>query len=85
LSPGHESRADGTTGYSRDLAPGDLIIFGFLKQQIQGVHFPDRKTLRNTICRLFGQIDRKVVISVFLNWIGRLHWVTENGGEYANS
>jgi histone-lysine N-methyltransferase SETMAR len=36
--------------YSPALAPSDFFLFGFLKQSIQGVHFPYRDTLKSTIC-----------------------------------
>jgi hypothetical protein len=65
------------------LAPSDFF-FGFLKQQIQGVHFLDRDPLKSTICRIVGEIDRKVLISVFLDSIERMEWVIKNDGEYYN-
>jgi hypothetical protein len=53
--------------HNRPIAPGDFFLFGFMKRQIQGVHFPDRETLKGTICRIFGEIDREVLISVVLD------------------
>jgi hypothetical protein len=70
--------------YSPYLSPSDFFLFGFLKHQIQGIHFPDLETLKNTICRIFGKSDRKVLISAFLDWIEWLEWVIENDGEYHN-
>jgi hypothetical protein len=37
------------------------------------------------LCRIFGEIDREVLISVFLDWIERLEWVIETDGEHHNS
>jgi hypothetical protein len=70
--------------YSPDLAPSDFFLFGFLKQQLQGVHLADREALKTAICQLFSQIDREVLISVFVDWMERLKWVIESGWEYYN-
>jgi hypothetical protein len=67
------------------LRPSDLFLFRFPKQHIQGVHFSDRETLKSTIRRILGEIDQKVLISVFLDWIERLEWLIQNDGEYYNS
>jgi histone-lysine N-methyltransferase SETMAR len=68
--------------YSPDLAPSDFFLFGFLKQQLQGVHLADREALKSAICQIFSRIDRKLLISVFVDWMQRLKWVIENEGEY---
>jgi hypothetical protein len=67
------------------LAPSRFFFLGFLKRQIQGVHFPERETLKSTICRIFGELDGEVLISVFLDWTERLERVIENEGEHSNS
>jgi hypothetical protein len=58
--------------YSRDLAPSDFFLFGCLKRQLQGVHLADRATLKSTICRVFSEIDREVLISIFVEGMERL-------------
>jgi hypothetical protein len=70
--------------YCPDLAPSDFFLFGFLKRQLQGIHLADREALKNRICQIFGEIDREVLISVFVEWMEWLQWVVENGGEYYN-
>jgi hypothetical protein len=70
--------------YGPDLAPSDFFLFGFLKQQLQGVHLADREALKAAIYHLFSQIDREVLISVWVDWMERLKWVIKNGGEYCN-
>jgi hypothetical protein len=67
------------------LAPSDFFLFGFRKRQIQEVPFPDRETLKGTISRFFGEVDREVLTSVLLDWIEPFEWVIENDGEYYNS
>jgi hypothetical protein len=70
--------------YSPGPAPSDFFLFGFLKRQLQGVHLADREVLKSRICQIFGEIDREVLISVFMEWMERLQWVIENGWEYYN-
>jgi hypothetical protein len=70
--------------YRPDLAPSDFFLFGFLKRQLQGGHLGEREALKNTICQIFSEIDREVLISVFVEGMERLQWVTENGAEYEN-
>jgi hypothetical protein len=62
----------------------DFFPFGFLQQKLQGIHFPDRESLKSTICQIFHEIDRDVLVSVLLDYIERLKWVIENDGEYCN-
>jgi hypothetical protein len=72
------------SAYSLDLAPSDFFLFGFLKRQLQGVHLADLETLKSRICQIFGEIDREVLISVFVELMERLQRVIKNGGEYYN-
>jgi hypothetical protein len=71
--------------HNADLAASDFFTVNLLKQQIEGVHFSDPEAIKSTICKMFGEIDREVLISVFLDWIKRLESVIEKDGEYHNS
>jgi transposase len=70
--------------YSPDLAPSDFFLFGFLKQEIQGLILPDRESLKSAIIEIFSKIDRNMLISAFQDWMTRLQWVITNKGEYYN-
>jgi histone-lysine N-methyltransferase SETMAR len=70
--------------YSPDLAPSDFFLFGFLKQKLRGVHLADREGLKSAITQIFAEIDKDMLVSVFLDWIERIHGVINNGGEYYN-
>jgi hypothetical protein len=70
--------------YSPDLAPSDFFLFGFLKRQLQGVNLADREALKIRIRQIFGEINREVLISVFVEWMEPLQCVIKNGGEYYN-
>jgi hypothetical protein len=72
------------SAYGPDLAPSDFFLFRFLKRQFQGVHLADREALKSTICQMFGEIDGEVLISVFVQWMEWLQWVTKNEWEYYN-
>jgi hypothetical protein len=67
---------------SPDLAQSDFFLSGFLKRQLKGVHLADRQALLSRICPIFGEIDREILISVFVEWMEPLQWVIKNGGEY---
>jgi hypothetical protein len=67
-----------------DFAPGDFVLFGYLKQQLQEANVPDRKNLKSAISSIFREIGGEVLISVFPDWIKRLEWIIENGGEHYN-
>jgi hypothetical protein len=78
-SPCHQSSADGVTCLLPKFGPSDFFFSVFLRQQLQGLYFPDRETLKRAICRTFSEINWAVLVYVFLDWIERLHWVIENG------
>jgi hypothetical protein len=69
---------------SPDLAPSDFFLHGFLKRQLQGVHLADREALKSRISQIFSEIDREVLISMFVEWMERHQQVIKNGGEYYN-
>jgi hypothetical protein len=71
--------------YSPDLSPSDFFRLGYRKQQLQGVHIPDRERLKSEIIRIFGEIGPDVLISLFKDWIKRLEWVVQNGKECYNN
>jgi hypothetical protein len=70
--------------HSPDLTPSDFLLFGFLKRQLQGVHLADREAVKSRICQIFSEIDREVLISVFVEWMEWLQWVIKNEWEYHN-
>jgi hypothetical protein len=70
--------------YRAELGPTDFFLFGFLKQELQGVHLADREALKTAICQLLSQIHREVLMSVSADWMERLKWMIENGGSYYN-
>jgi hypothetical protein len=68
-----------------DLAPKELFLFEYLKQQFQGIHVPDRESLKSEIIQIFSEIDPDALISVLEKRIKRFKWVIRNGGEYSNN
>jgi hypothetical protein len=66
---GTKARRMPQPAYSSDLALSDFFLFGFLKRQLQGVHLADREAFESRICQVFGEIEREVLISVFVEWM----------------
>jgi hypothetical protein len=58
--------------YSPDLAPGDFLLFGFLKEKLPEYRIADRESRKSTIMK----------ISVATAWIERLKWAIKHNGEY---
>jgi hypothetical protein len=67
------------------LTPSDFFLIGDLKRKLQGIHIPGRERLKSEIIRILGGIGPDLLISVFEDWIKRLEWVVQNGGEYYNN
>jgi hypothetical protein len=73
------------SAYSPGPTPSDFFPFGYVKQKLQAVHTRDRERLKSEIIRIFSGIGPDVLISVFEDWMKRLEWVVQNGGEYSNN
>jgi hypothetical protein len=80
-----KARRMAQSAYSPGLTSSDLFLFGYLKQKLQVVNIPDRERLKGEIIRIRGGIGPDVLISVFEDWIKRLEWVDQNGGEYSHN
>jgi hypothetical protein len=68
--------------YSPDLSPCDFRLFGTLKRILKDrlLHSHDETEKATTIA--WNDLTFDEVQSVFYNWMNRLRWVIENGGEY---
>jgi hypothetical protein len=53
--------------YSRDLAPCDFFLFGYLKQFVRDVQFSIEQELDNVIIRFLEAISPKLWSDVFEN------------------
>lgn len=68
--------------YSPDLAPSDYYLFGKIKHQLLGCTFPDSESLVSAITRIFSEIDKDELVSVFMSWKERVARAIELEGEY---
>lgn len=70
--------------YSPDLAPADFFLFGYLKQQLQGIHFHSLDEALNTLGEIIAKIPKKTWHSVFDEWFQRLKRCIQQHGDYVN-
>jgi hypothetical protein len=68
--------------YSPDLSPCDFWLFGMLKGILKDREFHSHDEIEETITMAWNDLTFNEVQSVFHNWMNRLRWVIENGGEY---
>lgn len=68
--------------YSPDLAPCDFFLFGFIKGKLAGKNFSSPEELQKAITAILSTLDKTVFFSVMKNWIERLRFVIQNGGDY---
>jgi hypothetical protein len=65
--------------------PNDFRLFGNLKEKLQSVAVTDRDNLISAIIEIFSDTLQDELVAVYKNWMKRLHWVIENGGQcYTN-
>jgi histone-lysine N-methyltransferase SETMAR len=68
--------------YSPDLSLCDFWLFELLKQKIKDRMFQTVEEIKIAIHRVWDELTLDNLQSVFFNWIERLKWVSEHGGEY---
>jgi hypothetical protein len=68
--------------YSSDLSPCDFWVFGMLKGILKDREFHSYDEIEEAITMAWNDVTFNEVQSVFHNWMNRLRWVIENGGEY---
>jgi hypothetical protein len=68
--------------YSPDINPCDFWIFGMLKGVLKDSEFNSSDQIEKAIAKVWDEPTFNEVWSIFHNWISRLAWVIENGGEY---
>ena len=68
--------------YSPDLAPSDFFLFGYLKNQLQGVKFGDEKELFGKVVDVLHSIPQTVLTRVYLDWKWKHRLCIAMDGEY---
>jgi hypothetical protein len=68
--------------YSRDLAPSDFLLFGYVKRKLMGYRAESDSELLVRICVILAEIPRDVLNAVFLEWIDRLQKCIDTTGDY---
>jgi transposase len=68
--------------YSPDLAPGDVFLFGYLKQHLERKHFAREDQVTAAIREVFDTIPLYTFQNVTDDWQYRLRRCIRLGGEY---
>jgi hypothetical protein len=68
--------------YIPDLAPSDFFLFGTVKAELQNYKIQSREDLILARRAIFDQRSKETLISIYVSWIERLKWVTQNGKKY---
>jgi hypothetical protein len=66
---------------SPDISPCDFWLFGLLKGILKDREFVSSEAIEIAIADVWNCLTSDDVQIVFRNWMSRLTWVIENGGE----
>jgi histone-lysine N-methyltransferase SETMAR len=67
--------------YSPDMSPCDFWFFGMVKQKIKDREFCSAQDILRSLSDAWTDFTFEDIKRVFLEWMDRLTWVTENDGE----
>jgi histone-lysine N-methyltransferase SETMAR len=67
--------------YSPDISPCDFWFFGRARGALQNRTFLDSTALLEALAECWMTVTFDELQSVFLNWITRLEWVIQHGGD----
>jgi histone-lysine N-methyltransferase SETMAR len=68
--------------YSPDIAPSDFWFFGWSKKEMTGQAFSRREAVKTFLLQMWARMDSGQLFSIFDEWMKRLEYVIESGGEY---
>jgi hypothetical protein len=68
--------------YSPDLAPCDFVLFGYLKQHLEGKHFTKEDRVITAVREVSDKIPLQTFQNVMDDWQYRLRRCIQLGGEY---
>jgi hypothetical protein len=68
--------------YSPDISPCDFWLFGLLKGIMKDREFHCPELIEEAITVAWNDLTFEEVQSIFYDWMRRLAWVIEHGGEY---
>jgi hypothetical protein len=72
----------GHSPYSLDIARSDFWFFGWSKREMKGQVFSSREAVKTFLVEMWARMDSDQLFSVFNEWMMRLEYVIESGGEY---
>jgi hypothetical protein len=70
--------------YWPDISPCQFRLFGILKGILKDRELTSSDEIKEAIPNVWNDLTFHDVQSVFRNWMSRLSWVIENGGEYVH-
>jgi hypothetical protein len=67
---------------SRDLAPSDFFLFGYVKEHLKGMVFPSYEKLLDAIGEVVTSIESETLTAAFEHWMERSEWISKNNSDY---
>jgi DNA-binding Lrp family transcriptional regulator len=68
--------------YITDRSPRNFFLFGYLEEILWGVDIPDRENLKTAIARIFNEISKETLVSVFPECSKQLNLMIQYKNEY---
>jgi hypothetical protein len=68
--------------YSPDITPSDFWFFGWSKREMNGRAFSSREAVKTFLLEIWARMDSGQLFRVLNEWMKRLEYVIESGGEY---
>jgi hypothetical protein len=70
---------------SPDAAPSDFFLFGYLKGEMVSFTANSPADSLSEIRRIFPEISKETLVTVYDEWITRLDWITNHKGDYCHA
>jgi hypothetical protein len=67
---------------SPNIAPSDFWFFGWSKREMKGQPFSSREEVKTFLLEMWARLDSGHIFSAFNEWMKKLEYVVESGGEY---
>jgi hypothetical protein len=68
--------------YSPDISPADFWFFGWRKREMKGQAFSSKRAVKTLLLEMWARMNFGQLFSVLNEWMKRLEYVIESGGEY---
>ncbi len=68
--------------YSPDISPCDFFLYGYIKEQLKGIHHDTPEELYQSIVHIVENVPKDTWLGVYKEWISRLQSIMTSDGGY---